>query len=67
MALTYGKLQEFVQRRGKVVALKPGDAVRILPNGEVDSIHLVENATMFLFDGRSYTKTEFENLVDSFK
>jgi hypothetical protein len=67
MALTYGKLQEFVQKCGKVVALKPGDSVRILPNGEVDSIHLVENATIFLFEGKSYTKTEFENLIDPSK
>jgi hypothetical protein len=66
MALTYGKIQEFVQRHGKVVALRTGE-VRILPSGEVDSIQLVENASTFLFDEKSYTRQEFENLIDSSK
>ncbi len=64
MALTYEKVREFVRKHGKTVALVPSKEARILPNGEVDSIHLVENAARFLFEGKSYSKAEFEKFVD---
>jgi len=65
MALTFEKVREFVRKHGKTLALIPSKEARILPNGEVDSIHLVENATTFLFDGKSYSKEEFDKLIDS--
>lgn len=67
MALTYGNVHEFVRKNGKVVSLKPSDEVKILPNGEIDSIHLVENAERFVFEGKTYTRDEFEKLIDSSK
>ncbi len=65
MALTYEKVSEFARKHGKVVSLIPSREVRILPSGEPDSIHLVENAASFLFEGKPYSKDEFEKLIDS--
>jgi hypothetical protein len=64
MAITYRGLSEFVRQRGNVKAWAENSAVTLLPNGEIDAIELIErDATRFEFDGRSYSREEFEQLL----
>jgi len=65
LELTYGALHEFVLKHGKPVDVMGQPAcVRVLPDGAIDAHKLIErDATHFRFDGRTYTRAEFLQLV----
>jgi hypothetical protein len=63
--LTYGALHEFVQKHGKPVDVMGQPAsVTVLPDGAMSAHRLIEkDATHFRFDGKTYTRAEFMQLV----
>jgi len=67
MALKYGQLHRFVNKNGKVTMVaSKGAKVTLLKNGEIDSVALVEeDATHFIHEGKTYSRKEFEKLVDA--
>lgn len=62
--MDYGKLRKFVQANGDVNVFSSGKE-RKLQSGDFDSVDLVEKAEKFEFKGKTYSKRDFEKLVDS--
>jgi hypothetical protein len=62
--MDYGKLCKFVRSRGEAKVHSSGKE-RKLKSGGFDTIDLVEKAEHFEFEGKTYTKTEMEKLIDS--
>lgn len=69
MALKYREVCEFVRNNGDVAVIaSKGARVTLLKNGEIDSVAFVEkDATKFKHEGKSYTRKEFEKLIQSNK
>lgn len=64
MALTYSDVNKFVREYGSVKVITTGTCVTLSPNGEADSVTLVErDATSFEYEGKLYTRRQFERLV----
>ena len=65
--MKYGQVHKFVKKNGKVTMLAgKGAKVTLLKNGEIDSVALVEeDATRFIHKGKTYSRKEFEKLVDA--
>jgi hypothetical protein len=64
MAITHEQVQRFVRDHGKVTAWLAKSQITMLPNGEVDSVAAWErDAERFEFNGKSYTRDEFETLL----
>lgn len=62
--MDYGKLHKFVRSRGGVKVYSSGKE-RKLESGDFDTIDLVEKAERFEYEGKIYTKTEMEKLIES--
>jgi hypothetical protein len=65
-AMDFGKLRRFVRTHGAVTVFSSGKERR-LGSGDLDTIDLVEKAERFVYEGKSYTKAEFEKLVAASK
>ncbi len=64
MPVTFESVREFARTHGNVtVTAFRSVEIKILKSGEVDIIQLVEQATEFFFDGKRYTRQEFESLL----
>lgn len=65
MALTYQDISRFVRNNGNVRAFAERSEVTLLKNGSVDSVAFIEkDAVRFEHEGRSYSRKEFEKLVE---
>ena len=68
MALTYADLSRFVRVHGDVKAFAEKGEITLLQSGEVDSVSFWEkDAVRFEYQGKSYTRDEFERLMQSKK
>lgn len=67
MSLKYGQVHKFVKKNGKVTMVAgKGARVTLLKNGKIDSVAFVEeDATHFIHEGKTYSRKEFEKLVDA--
>jgi len=64
MPIDYRKLSAFVRKHGSVVILARRGRTRRLKSGDFDVFDLIEKADKFRFEGKMYTRAEFENLLD---
>jgi hypothetical protein len=67
MALKYGEVNKFVRKNGdvKVIAGK-GAKMTLLKSGRIDSVSFVEtDATHFRHNGKTYSRKQFEKLVQA--
>lgn len=64
MNITYENLNAFAQKHGTVSYLDAQSSTRKLTSGDPDSFDLVAKANWFLFDGKWYSRTDFERLMD---
>jgi hypothetical protein len=66
MALSYGEVHSFVKDNGNVAAYGERTKVTLLKDGSVDAVALIEkDATVFEYQGKPYSRAEFEKLVKS--
>lgn len=65
MAISYRTISEFVRQHGSVSIVDTEGKTRQLTTGDPDVFGLIENANRFLFNGRSYTRDEFESLLNN--
>ena len=64
MALRYEDIHRFVRDNGDVKAFAEKGAVTLLRSGEIDSVAFFEkDAVRFRYEGKSYTRAQFERLV----
>jgi hypothetical protein len=64
MTLSYGDVSRFVRDNGDVKAFAERSEVTLLKNGNIDSVAFIEkDAVRFEYEGRSYSREEFEKLV----
>ena len=64
MRATYESLTKFVQKHGAVTVLDSQHRARELPSGEADIHDVVEKADRFVFQGKWYSRGDFEALLD---
>lgn len=64
MEATYDNLSAFVRKHGSITILDTQGRARKLPSGESDVLDVIDKADQFLFDGKWYSRTEFESLMD---
>jgi hypothetical protein len=64
MDVTYDNLSEFVRTHGSVTVLDTQRRARALPGGGADTFDVIAKADRFVFEGRWYSRTEFEILMD---
>ena len=68
MALRYQDIHRFVRENGNVRAFAEKGAVTLLKSGEIDTVTFFENdAVQFEYEGKSYTREDFERLVEEKK
>jgi len=68
MALKYEDIHRFVKENGDVKAFAEKGAVTLLKSGEIDSVAFFErDADRFQYEGRSYTREQFERLLEQRK
>jgi hypothetical protein len=68
MALKYEDIHLFVKENGDVKAFAEKGAVTLLKSGEIDSVAFFErDAVRFQYEGRSYTREQFERLLEQSK
>lgn len=62
MAITFESVREFVRNEREEVTILASSqtGVKILRNGDVDVVDLVEKATHFVVNGTVYTRQQFE-------
>ncbi len=65
MPINFQSVREFVRTHGDVIVTVSKPEIKILKNGEVDTIDLVEKATDFFFQGKHYTRQEFEERLST--
>jgi hypothetical protein len=63
MPITYDKLVDFVAKNDNV-RIYPSEGVSILKSGEIDYLDLIDKATQFGYQGKVYSRQEFEKLVE---
>jgi len=65
MAITFESVREFVrtEREEVTILAGPQSGVKILKNGDVDVLDLLEKATHFLVSGTVYTRDQFEEMM----
>jgi hypothetical protein len=64
MAINYEALRQFARKNGDVRLFAPNKGeVVILKDGTPDLFDVIDRATVFTFDGRSYTREDFEKLM----
>ena len=64
MDTTYDNLRAFVRKHGAITILDTQGRARKLPSGEADVLDVIDKADRFLFEGKWYSRTEFESLMD---
>jgi hypothetical protein len=65
MAISYERVREFAKKKQSPVNVYRGSApVAVLPNGNFDVIDYIEKAERFECEGKSYTSSEFEQLLE---
>jgi hypothetical protein len=62
MAITFESVRKFVRAEREEVTILEGSqsGVKILRNGDVEVVDLVEKATHFVVTGTVYTRQQFE-------
>ena len=66
MALKFEDVSKFARENGDVKGWAKHGVVTLLKSGDVDSVKFwEEDAVRFVFEGKSYTRDEFETLVRS--
>jgi hypothetical protein len=63
VSITYESVKEFARTHGDVKVIAPQGGITILKSGETDVFDLIEKAPDFWFDGKHYTRQEFEWLM----
>lgn len=66
MTATYENLTDFVRKHGSIKVVDTRGRTRKLPCGEPDIYDVIDKADRFEFDGRWYSRSEFETLMDRF-
>ncbi len=64
MSATYANLRAFVRKHGSVTILDTQRRARKLPSGETDVLDVIDKADRFVFEGKWYSRNEFEALMD---
>lgn len=64
MDATYENLSAFVRKHGSVTILDTRGRARKLPSGETDVLDVIDKADRFVFEGKWYSRNEFEALMD---
>lgn len=68
MALKYEDIHRFVKENGDVKAFAEKGVVTLLKSGEIDSVAFFErDAVQFQYEGKSYTRAQFEQLLEQKK
>jgi len=68
MALSYGDVSHFVRDNGDVKAFAERSQVTLLKSGGIDSVAFIEkDAVRFEYQGKSYSREEFEKIVERSK
>ncbi len=65
MAIDYERLLEFVRKHGDVSILDTTGATRKLSTGDPDVWDLCKKADKFLYNGKWYSRAEFEKTLES--
>jgi hypothetical protein len=63
VAIDYESLSKFVRANGTIKLYAPNGEVTILKDGTPQVFEAIENATTFVFDGKEYTRAQFEKLL----
>jgi hypothetical protein len=61
---TYENLSAFVRKHGAITILDTQGRARKLPSGETDVLDVIDKADRFVFEGKWYSRSEFESLLD---
>jgi hypothetical protein len=64
MEATYENLSAFVRRHGSITILDTQGRARKLPSGEIDVLDVINKADRFIFEGKWYSRNEFESLMN---
>jgi hypothetical protein len=64
MKITHETVSAFARKNGTVTIMDTLGRATVLPSGERDSIGLVDEADRFQFQGKWYTRGEFEKVLD---
>jgi len=64
MDATYENLSAFVRKHGSVTILDTQGSATKLPDGDPDVLDVIDKADRFLFDGKWYSRNEFELFMD---
>lgn len=65
MKIDYDSLRQFVNGHDDVQMYAPQGIAVILKSGNTDIHKMIETADTFVFQGKKYTRAEFEKLLDS--
>ena len=66
MRITYESLSQFARENGDVKLYAAEKAqITILKDGTPDLFDVIEHAATFYFNGKQYTRAEFEDLLSS--
>jgi hypothetical protein len=60
---TYKNLHAFAREHGSVTILDTEGRARKLPGGEPDVFDVIDKADRFVFEGKWYSRKEFEALM----
>jgi hypothetical protein len=64
MAINYESLRKFAREKGNVRVYAPNKGeVVILKDGTPDLFDVIDRATVFTFEGKEYTREQFEKLM----
>jgi hypothetical protein len=63
MAIDYEKLRQFARKNGDIKLYAPKGEITILKNGTEDLFSIIENATTFVFNGKEYSRKQFDELL----
>lgn len=64
MDATYENLSAFVRKHGSVTILDTQGRATKLPDGDPDVLDVIDKADRFVFDGKWYSRNEFELFMD---
>jgi len=68
MALSYQDVSHFVRDNGDVKAFAERSQLTLLKDGSIDSVAFIEeDAVRFEYGGASYSRAEFEEIVERCK
>ena len=68
MTISYQDVSRFVKNNGDVKAFAERGQVTLLKDGSIDSVAFIEEeAVRFEYNGASYSRAEFEKIVERSK